>query len=301
MVKLQPFKLQPTIGLDNMYTFGIEIEFTEAPLDDIKNIGDWQLKDEINITEPRRNRMYGGELISPILKDDVDNWKDVTSKCKKLVKYGARVSDFTGGHIHIGSQIVGEDPNNIRRFLKLWELFENIIYYFSYGYDDKAREAIDVYADAIGNKFKKIRKTKHGYEQFKSFYDWIQYFKKLQVITGEGISFKKFRSNEEDIGNTIEIRCPNGTLDPIIWQNNINFFTRLLLSSHEDKCDEELLDYLLRKKEKHEYELSNFDKTDLKKAILLSDMIYDDEVHKLLFLKQYLKLFTPEENKNHSL
>ena len=66
MVKQQPFQLYPTIGLDQIYTFGIEIEFTDAPLDQIKNISHWQLKEEIYITEKTRNIRYGGELISPI-------------------------------------------------------------------------------------------------------------------------------------------------------------------------------------------------------------------------------------------
>ena len=40
------------------------------------------------------------------------------------------------------------------------------------------------------------------------------------------INFRNYKGYEADEKNTIEIRCPNGTLDAKIWQNNINFFVK---------------------------------------------------------------------------
>ena len=37
--------------------------------------------------------------------------------------------------------------------------------------------------------------------------------------------------------NTIEFRCPNGTLNPIIWQNNVNLFAHLLSSDNLFQAD----------------------------------------------------------------
>lgn len=300
--KAHSFQLYPTIGLNKAYTFGVEIEFENAPLGNIKNIGKWELKKETTISYQENGMMIGGELTSPVLVDDKSVWEDIDAKCKKLIKHSAKVTNSTGGHIHVGSQIIGENPDNIRRFLKMWELFENIIYCFSYGYDSKYRDVLPIHANPIGSRLKMIRTSRRGYDQFKSFYHWIKYFEKIADQKHEGISFKKFRGCEEDINNTIEIRCPNGSLDSIIWQNNVNFFTRLLLKSHEGECDESLIDYLLLKKETLEYDLKTFNQFKVEMVILLSDILFDKENEKLMFLKQTLKLFNEEEkSKNHSL
>lgn len=297
-----PFDLRTSIDLPSTNTFGIEIEFELAYLDSIKNIDKWKLKEETIVSKKQNNRIIGGELISPVLIDTPESWLDISTKCHKLVKKGAVISNCTGGHIHIGSQILGENPDNIRRLLKQWELFENLIYYFSYGYSRSPRSGLGIYANPIGKKLKLVRTSVKGYTNFKTYYHWLNYFKKNANRKNQGINFQKYRGCEEDLGNTIEIRCPNGSLNPAIWQNNINFFTKFLLSCHENNCDEEFIDYLLRIKDENEYGIENFEILQFDKAILLSDMVYDKEIDKLLFLKQYLKLFTEEEkNKNYSV
>ena len=56
-----------------------------------------------------------------------------------------------------------------------------------------------------------------------SYWDIV---KKLSSITrNQAVNFKNIGSYEKD---TIEFRCPNGTLNPVIWQNNINLFVHLL-------------------------------------------------------------------------
>lgn len=296
------FKLQPTIGLDKKYTFGIEIEFESAPLDSITDIENWKLIDEVFISKSIDNKVCGGELISPIFVDNEETWIDISNKCKKLNMNGATTSNYTGGHIHIGSQILGEDSNSVKNFLNMWELFENIIYHFAYGYSDKDRLGIGFYANPIGKKIMTTRTSKDGFNKFKNYYHWINYFKQDKFQKRGGVSFKNFKGINAEDGNTIEIRCPNGTLDPIIWQNNINFFTRLLLAASSNNFDLELIEYLLKKKPRNEYELKNFKKENLDMAFVLCDMIYDNDIDKLIFLKQYLKIFTEEEKeKNHSV
>ena len=74
--------------------------------------------------------------------------------------------------------------------------------------------------------------------------------------------------------NRIEFRLPNGTLSMEIWQNYVNFFSRLVLISKTDIDKEKLL-----------YELKN-----LKKGlIILSDLIFDNDLDKDEFLIQTLK------------
>ena len=92
-----------------------------------------------------------------------------------------------------------------------------------------------------------------------------------------------------DTLKTIEFRCPNGTLNPVIWQNNINTVTKLMLAARNKKIDEDFLDYKLEK------EPDKF--TLLPKALELADIIFDNDLDKMYFLKQYKKDFSFIEEK----
>ena len=90
--------------------------------------------------------------------------------------------------------------------------------------------------------------------------------------------------------NTIEFRCPNGTIDEVIWQNNINFFARLMEAIANNKID---LDYL--DKRFNNLVLNNnidsFNNIYIHDTLELADIIFDKDIDKLYFLKQYFKLF----------
>lgn len=281
------FVLRDSIGLDSSETFGIEIEFENVDLDDIKKIDKWTLKKDDTVTKGN----VGGELISPILVDNEETWKQIDNNCRYLKNKNALTTSKTGSHIHIGSQILKENPNNIRKFLKTWELFENVIFYFAYGKDTMPRLSLMEQARPISRDLYRIRNSKNGYSQFGSYYDWYHFFQKKKFDKHAGINFMNYKGYEMDEKNTIEIRCPNGTLDAAIWQNNINFFTTLLCKVTEPNFDEQLIDYYLDKKSAEEYDLLVYSVVDVEKAIALSDLIFDDRLDRIMFLKQYLKCF----------
>ncbi|MCM1370886.1 MAG: hypothetical protein NC181_03235 [Clostridium sp.] len=95
--------------------------------------------------------------------------------------------------------------------------------------------------------------------------------------------------------NTIEFRSQNATINPVIWQNNINVFSKMLVTSREKLMDEEFLDYKL----KHEFisYSSNkylYNNVNLKNVLEFVDLVFDNNLDKVYFLRQYLKNF--EEN-----
>lgn len=295
------FSLRNNIGIDSSETFGIEIEFENANLDEIKASSKWIVKPDDSVTVAN----HGGELVSPILIDHEDCWKQIKNKCNYLKNKQATVTTKTAAHIHIGSQILKNDPNNIKKFLKTWELFENIIFYFSYGKDSNPRSTFKKFSHPVGTNLYRIRNSKRGYNWLNSYYDWHQFFKKYGLDKYAAINFNNYKGDQMDDKNTIEIRCPNGTLDAMIWQNNINFFTKLMISVTNDNFDEELIDYYLAKKEFKTYGFNNVNLIDIDSALILVDIVFDKDIDKLLFLKQYLKLFdnekTYKKNKNHSV
>ena len=60
----------------------------------------------------------------------------------------------------------------------------------------------------------------------------------------QSVNLKAFANNYKTYqkDNTIEFRFPNGTLNPIIWQNNINVFTKMMLYVQSGSVNQNLLD-----------------------------------------------------------
>jgi len=99
--------------------------------------------------------------------------------------------------------------------------------------------------------------------------------------------------------NTIEFRCPNGTLNPIIWQNNVNLFTKLLLFCKEESYQPEVVE-AREKINNHKYmKLEWYDEIYLQQALEFSDLIFSNNLDKIYFLKQYLKSFEVRNRKDH--
>ena len=99
--------------------------------------------------------------------------------------------------------------------------------------------------------------------------------------------------------NTIEFRCPNGTFDPVIWQNNVNLLVQLLLYSKSSSFQEDRIE------KRHQLILNQFDDLKwyqeifLEQALELCDLIFTNNLDKLYFLRQYLKSF--QVNKSPSV
>ena len=96
---------------------------------------------------------------------------------------------------------------------------------------------------------------------------------------------------------TVEFRVPNGTFDEIIWQNNINLFIKMMLYCKSDKYDEDIICKRKRIVEDNFSVLSSYSSIYLEQALELADMIFDNNLDKLYFLKQYIKDINESDNR----
>lgn len=274
-----------SLGISNKYTFGIEIEAEYAggimyPEANYMRLKKWCRENESTLKD-------GDEFISPILTDNIETWQDIEYVCK-IISKAYKIEDTCGGHIHIGANILGENKDNWINFFKIWSVYENIIYRFAYGEYLTPRTYISrSITNPIANSLWQTLK----YEEVKKldYLDLIKlFYQNFRHITC--LNLHNVKNMEEKDRNTIEIRCPNGTLNPIIWQNNINFFIKLLLYCSSKKYNEETL--LNRKlKNGENYYFEDYSKINLEQAIELSDLIFDNNLDKVYFLRQYLKSF----------
>ena len=220
--------------------------------------------------------------------DTKQTWKELDEVCS-IINPLAKIDVNSGGHIHIGTHILGIEKNSWINFLKLWSVYENIIFRFSYGEYLTARPEIMQYASVMKRDFWK--KQKEFNSENKNINKLIQNIKgdKYNAVNFENVDYINPNYFSED--NTIEFRCPNGTLDSVIWQNNVNFFVKLLLYSKSASFNDDIVQKRHELTENKYYGLEWYKEIYIDQALELCDMMFDNNLDKVYFLRQYLKSF----------
>ena len=88
--------------------------------------------------------------------------------------------------------------------------------------------------------------------------------------------------------DTLEFRTPNATLNPIIWQNNLNTFVKLLKYTANSSFDMDIVNkrQILNKKLINPY---NYNEIPIEEVLEFIDLIFDNNLDKIYFLRQYIK------------
>ncbi len=287
-------ELRNNINLDSNITFGIELEVENTNFDLIKSklskfIGklQWMVSHDGTL-------IAGAEINSPILKDEEKSWQQLDEVCD-IVKPLAQIGPNSGGHIHVGTHALGEESRAWLNFLNLWSVYENIIYRFSYGEYLTGRASLKEYAIPAAIKFDQL------YQDLSK-----------KDLTTEQIINKILRDINRDFAvnirnvktdflntyipkNTIEFRCPNSSLDVIIWQNNINLLTKLLVYCQSKDFNQDIVQKRYQIIYDDMAQLKWYDEIYLDQALEFSDLIFTNNLDKIYFLKQYLKSFATEQ------
>ena len=176
------------------------------------------------------------------------------------------------------------------------ECDENIILRFVSGEYQQLRNSLYTWAPPIAQS---MYDSYHLCQQFYSVQitePFLKYFWHLLGSTRQAINFNNITDLEtQKTKNTIEFRCPNGTLNPIIWQNNINLFLTILASVKKNEFNQELLNHKFQElNPQNTYIPNNYQTINLPSALEFCDLIFDNNLNKIYFLKQYLK------NKNNN-
>ncbi len=285
---------QSTIGIDSKYTFGIEIEFVKALhkkveanlTEEFKEHWNFYHDSSLNELQEGKGNIYGGEMASKVFCDEPKYWRQIEKMCHFLLEQGASINSKCGGHIHIGTQAL-KNKKSLKRFLKLWIIFEDIIYRFGYGKMDTYREQIMEIAAPLTTTLNYYLLGNHKINlqsvSLHSMNHQIDFYKRRGVdFSGAFMLGKKLKNN------TIEFRCPNGSLDPIIWQNNIRFFLNFLLcSNHSSNWD--IIHKYLREGSIADGNIDHYGTLNIEKSFVLADFLFEEEQDKKNFLKQYIK------------
>lgn len=325
-----PLRFRSSLNLPLSVTFGNEIEINSISLEKARvltelfnDIHGLEERYEVHYEETADS-----EIVTPVLVNEDKHWKIFYDMYSMLYETGATIAGNTSSHIHIGTHKINT-PGKLSLLLKTLVVFEPIIFKFGYGYNSMPRPLLK-YRDENHCVFSPIMTPKRVrtfveqldryernssaimFDYFKSFLNTDLMFR--PVFNFNGFNFEKFEKGIDEDNpreDHFEVRCFNGTLRPEIAQNNINLIASIVVAVVDDKIDKEyvLAEYERYKKKRYDFDkkfakfltvkdgeqynrmLDGFNKVKLEKALKLADMIFDTELDKCYFLKQYLKLF----------
>lgn len=291
-------ELRKTINIDKNIKFGTEIEFEDANREkiEIELYGtfpnyDWIVKEDKSLYK-------GAEAVSKILSDTEETWNSLNEACN-IISNNAKIVSGASAHIHVCMNILGNNPKYWRNFAKLWMTYESVIYRFLYGEYTSPREQIGKYAKPISkdliDDFNRIEDRSSMQSAF-----YILKVLNKEEDRRKAINFTNadktqlYKYNSEADKNTIECRVANGTFNPIIWQNNINLFIKLLEYSKREDFNEEIINKRLKDIQSKEIpsNLYKYSQINTEIAIELADLIFTNNLDKIYFLRQYLKDMT---------
>jgi len=228
-------------------TFGLELEFVDGDSDAIARElhelgivghprmipyrgqgvpGKWKLERDGSVTSGRR----GGELVSPVLRDTPETWRNLDTICEVARRHGARVSTATGGHIHVGMEPLDTARQRWRRFFNTIKGNEEAVFNFSGG--DLGRFRGGIYAGSF------TREAADGASRAFSMddmYDVRSLARSVQSDRYRGVNLMNLAGGRQD---TVEFRYFNGSLTPGQIQANVKLSVGMMHASEQSRTQQ---------------------------------------------------------------
>lgn len=284
MIENRPIEYRECLNLSKKLTFGLEIEWEGKHSDVLCHylntcLPNWRFDTDGSIN-------VGGEVKSPKLIDEKKSWIELQKVCDCLKRINANSSERTGGHIHFGVNIFKGNLDTFLLFLKTYAVYENILFRFYYG--EYLRHRNTSYT-SNQNIAKRIRKNINQIDSIEELNDSSMFLRSERnyAINFGNMIFGSKSTNK----NTIELRIPNGSIEEIIWQNNVNTFAKFILKVVNGEIDYEYINSLFDALSPDSDSVARRNEIVLKQALEFVDLIFDNDLDKFYFLRQYFKNF----------
>lgn len=232
------------------------------------------------------------EIRTPILSNNTDDFHSLYNICNGISKMGTEESNQKGVHVHVDLALLDENKEFLDTFLKLFSIYEHIIFRFSYGNLSESNINVNSYSREVSSK---IYNYLMSNDPSMSFHNTISDLRHLFKCKNYAINFhqRDFSCKNE----TIEIRTFNSTLDPVIIQNNINFVLNMINQVVTDQIDLDFLNYRFSEYDREFYVTEPYSNLNLDDAIEFSDLIFNTDLDKDYFLRQYVIKNEPKQKK----
>lgn len=209
------------------------------------------------------------EIVTPVLQNRKQTWI-LLKKLGELLERLNPTYDNCSFQVNFDGKLLPKLEDRVR-FIKLYAMYEDIIYRFSQGEDNKYRDSLETYASPIILALKGCQ----GYGK-DTIVDYFSDNKRYGLV---------FKTNGKDL---IEFRTPNATSNPILWQNYITTFYYLIKFSTSNKYPKKEIDEYIDKFMSI-YLLERYSVPRIDKALKLSNMIFPHKQDQLYFMQQYTR------------
>lgn len=224
----------------------------------------------------------GVEVISPISLLNQKFILELMKLCNFLTKYDGFITEECSQHIHVGFHIF---PNldSVKTFFLLYSLTEPELNRFFAGEQETLRAPAEFcFAQNITKLLHKIDKVTKLFQEN----DPAMFIQRLHIMEKRyALNGRNIKSFSRENRNTIELRSPNGSLNPIILENNVYFLLKMIEYCIENPKWQNLYEvWKLQDEEKNRL-------PDQNTALKLSRMILKDRTDLKYFDWQYEKHF----------
>lgn len=234
-----------SIGTCDKYTFGTELEFAGVTLDRLAGIFKkaslpvsyelnhkwgkptydvWYLDTDSTVTKYVMGCAIGGELSSRIFTDQASTWEEIRSVCETLTGASATINPTCSNHIRVCLSSIKNKPQFFEVFSKLFAILENELSLFFMGEDYLVRDTQKDYSRPLKGHLLEYINTVNFQDPKEYFFEMRNARSGYLLFTNrDAINLNDFYEKQ-----LMEIRYPNGTLNPQTIQNNINFILKLI-------------------------------------------------------------------------
>ena len=247
-LKNLPMQYRSKLTIPKNVNFGLELELDKVDFMEVRRLvsryigGDWNVRVDNSLT-----KLNNAEINSPVLRNNKNTW-ELLYKMSELLKQINPSYDICSFQINFDANLLKNDKDKIR-FLKLYAMYEDIIYRFSKGEDASYRDSLEEYASPIILTLKGVLSINND-AVVEMFSNQKRY----------GICFK---TKDCDL---IEFRTPNMTDNVCLWQNYVTFFYYLLNLVHSGKINMREVDECISNYSRI-YILENYEKEKEEKAL----------------------------------
>ena len=261
-----PLVYRDKLTIPSNINFGLELELDKIKPDEVyrlvkRQIG-WEVKTDKSLTEGEN-----AEIVSPVLQNTKETWKFI-KRVGELLKKINPTYDTCSFQINFDGSLLPtlKDRTN---FLKLYAMYEDIIYRFSKGEDLSYRDSLEMYAYPIILTLK-------GAVQFNDglVVSMFSNNKRYGIV---------FKTENEDL---IEFRTPNMTNNITLWQNYITTFYYLIDCASKHKYNSREVDYYIENFQKL-CVLEDYEQNKKQKAVEFTKTIFKNPIDQYSFMHQY--------------
>lgn len=190
--------------------------------------GKWKVERDGSVTDIR-NR--GGEIVSPVLRDTPETWRQIETICEVARRHGGDVDMRTGSHVHISAEPLDGKRQRWKRLFKAFKGTEEAVFRYSGGEQGVYRNT-HYSASSQDDLNRAIRARLIDEGSMNDFREAIRSDTGVYWQKYRSINFKPFTENVRDC---IEIRAFNGSLTPGVIQGNVKVAAGLIHSAERSR------------------------------------------------------------------